>query len=129
MRLAIKKGARPPPEAAAVDEDRMEATIPFWSYWYYHLPNYALAVLFYTLIGRFMFSMFVPPNWPNYIWRGFLLITEWSVRLTRYLAPAVIPYGLLPLVAAFWAMAARVVFNVVMLGLELAPRVQPVAGS
>ena len=109
--------------------DEMEATIPFWSYWYFHLPNYALAAVFYTLFGRFLFSLFVPANWPNYIWRGFLKVTDWAVRLSRFLAPAVIPDGLLPLVAAFWIMAVRVAFNITMLTLELTPKLQPVAAS
>ncbi|MFM2042820.1 MAG: hypothetical protein RLY86_1396 [Pseudomonadota bacterium] len=105
----------------------MDATIPFWSHWYFHLPTYALAMLFYTLLGRFMFSLFVPHDWPNYIWRGFRLITDWAVAGARVLAPRVVPDGLLPLVAAFWAMAARVAFSVTMVTLDLAPRLQPAA--
>lgn len=105
----------------------MEATIPFWSYWYFQVPNYLLAALFYTLLGRFVISLFVPENWGNYIWRAFKLSTDWYLRLVRYLAPAIIPCGLLPLVGAFWAMAARVAFSVGMLAADLAPKLQPVA--
>lgn len=104
----------------------MEATIPFWSHWYFHLPNYVLAAIFYTLFGRFLFSLFVPHEWPNYIWRGFRMATDWVLVLARPLAPMVIPYGLLPLVAAFWVMALRVAFNVVMLQYGLVPTLQPV---
>jgi hypothetical protein len=48
----------------------------WWSYWYFHLPNYAFAVLFWTLIGRFMFGFFLPPDSPNYIYRWFRRLTE-----------------------------------------------------
>jgi hypothetical protein len=48
----------------------------WWSYWYFHLPNYAFAVLFWTLIGRFMFGFFLPPDSPNYIYRWFCRLTE-----------------------------------------------------
>jgi len=34
----------------------------WWSYWYFHFPNYAFSVLFWTLIGRFMFALFLPPD-------------------------------------------------------------------
>ena len=30
-----------------------------WSYWYFHIPNFILAALFYTLIGRLVLGMFV----------------------------------------------------------------------
>ena len=36
---------------------KMQAENIWWSYLYFHLPNYALALLFWTLIGRFMFSL------------------------------------------------------------------------
>jgi len=31
--------------------------LPFW---YFHLPNYVLAALMYTLIGRFILGMIAP---------------------------------------------------------------------
>lgn len=103
------------------------ATIPFWSYWYFHIPNYVLAALLYTLIGRFTLSLFVPPNWPNYIWRTFCLLTEWPVRASRYLVPMIVPYGVLPLVAAFWVVILRTVFSIVMVTAGYAPQLQPVS--
>lgn len=105
----------------------MEATIPFWSHWYFHIPNYLLAAVFYTLFGRFLFSLFVPHDWPNYIWRGFRYVTDWSLAAVRPITPWAIPYGLLPLVAAFWVMAVRVAFNLVMISNGWAPTLQPVA--
>ena len=30
----------------------MGTQLPFLTYWYYHLPNFVLAALMYTLLGR-----------------------------------------------------------------------------
>ena len=52
----------------------MGTTIPILSYWYYHLPNFVLAALMYTLLGRAVLGMFVDADSPNYIWRFFCRI-------------------------------------------------------
>ena len=57
----------------------MSTTIPILSYWYYHLPNFLLAALMYTLLGRVLLSLFVDPDSPNYIWRFFCRVDR-SVR-------------------------------------------------
>src|SRR5436189_5725657 len=82
----------------------------WWSYWYFHLPNYALAVLFWTLIGRFMFSVFLAPDSPNYIYRWFRRLTDWLMRPVGSITHSMIPRLLLALVAAFWVALARVAF-------------------
>jgi len=41
------------------------------TYWYYHVPNFVLAALMYTLLGRVLLSLFVEPDSSNYIWRFF----------------------------------------------------------
>ena len=35
---------------------------PFWTYWYYHLPNFVLAALMYTLLGRALLGLIVQPR-------------------------------------------------------------------
>ena len=34
----------------------MDAPIQFVEYWYFHVPNYVLAALMYSLVARFMLS-------------------------------------------------------------------------
>ena len=34
----------------------------WWSYWYFHIPNYFLSLVFYCLFGRFFLSFFLPPD-------------------------------------------------------------------
>lgn len=96
---------------------------PFWTHWYYHLPNYAMAVVIYTLIARFLLGFFVPPGWNNYIWRGFRYATEWSVRLVSVITPQIVPFHLLLAITAFWFYMLRIAFTLFMAGAGLTPPV------
>jgi uncharacterized protein YggT (Ycf19 family) len=80
---------------------------PFWQHWHYHLPNYVLAALFYTLVGRFLLSLIVPADTKNYIQRWFVRLTEPVVRVVGWITPALVPAILLPLVAAVWLTLLR----------------------
>jgi len=94
----------------------------WWSYWYFHLPNYAMSVLFYTLFGRFILSFFLPPDSANYIYRWFCRLTDWLLPPVSFITPRALHGNLLPLVAAFWIVVVRVVFFAVMYAAELTPR-------
>ncbi len=95
----------------------------WWSYWYFHLPNYAFALLFWTLIGRFMFALFLRPDSPNYIYRWFRRLTDWLIRPVAFITPAIVPPLALSPIAAFWVAIARVVFFVVLHAAGLTPRI------
>lgn len=95
----------------------------WWSYWYFHFPNYALSVLFWTLIGRFMFSLFLPPDSPNYIYRWMRRLTNWLIGPVRFITPAALPDLVIAPVAAFWVAVARVAFFMALYAAGLAPRV------
>jgi hypothetical protein len=65
--------------------------------------NYALAAVVWSCVGRFLLSWFVPAIQPgNYIWRGFVLVTQWAVRGFGAVTPSYVAPTFLPLVAAFW---------------------------
>lgn len=93
----------------------------FWAHWYIHIPNFALAAVAYTLVGRFVLGLFVPENWDNYIWRFFCLITDPFVRLVRAITPSVIAGPAIVVLAYLWVMALRFVFLATMINLGLAP--------
>ena len=38
--------------------------------------DYLFAALIYTMLGRFVLGLFVPPEWDNYIWRFFRRVTD-----------------------------------------------------
>src|SRR2546428_12057570 len=100
----------------------MQGQDMWWSYWYFHFPNYVFAVLFWTLIGRFMFAMFLPPDSPNYIYRWFRRLTDWLMRLVAYITPSIVPPLALAPIAAYWGAMARVVFFMAPYAAGVSPR-------
>lgn len=95
----------------------------WWSYWYFHFANYAFALLFWTLIGRFTFALFLPSESPNYIYRWFRRLTDWLIRPVAFITPAIVPPLALSPIAAFWVAMARVAFFVILHAAGLTPRV------
>jgi hypothetical protein len=94
----------------------------WWSYLFFHLPNYAFSVLFWTLIGRFMFACFLAPDSPNYIYRWFRRLTDWLMPPVAFITPSSVPPLALVPVAAFWVAVARVAFFVALHAAGLTPR-------
>ena len=101
---------------------------PLFQYWYFHLPNFVLAAVMYSLLGRIILSFFVAPNWNNYIWRAFVKVTGPVVRLVRFITPAVFPDVLVLVFGFFWLMAARVVLLVVLGNYGLLPTIAAAGG-
>ena len=101
---------------------------PLLQYWYFHLPNFILAAVMYSLLGRIILSFFAPPDWKNYIWRAFVRITDPVARLVRQITPAVLPNLLVLVFAFFWLMAARLAFLALLASLNLLPTVAAVGG-
>lgn len=96
----------------------------FWNYWYFHLPNYALAVLVYTMIARAVLGLFVPPAWDNYIWRAFQRLTNPVLAACGAITPRAVPPLLLILFSVIWLMLLRVGFYLGMDSLGLAPGIE-----
>ena len=94
----------------------------WWSYWYFHLPNYAFALLFWTLIGRSMFSFFLKADSPNFMYRWFRRLTDWLIRPVGYVTPSIVPPLAIAPIAAFWVAIARVAFFMTMYASGLTPR-------
>jgi hypothetical protein len=65
----------------------VSTTIPVLSYWYFHLPNFVLAALMYTLLGRILLSLFLDLNASNYIWRFFCRVTDPVVAAVGAVTP------------------------------------------
>jgi YggT family protein len=101
----------------------MSAQGIWWPYWYFNFPNYALAVLFWTLIGRFLFELFLPPDSPNYIFRWFRRLTDWLMRPVAFITPSAVPALALAPIAAFWIAMARIAFFIALHAAGLTPRV------
>ena len=101
---------------------------PLLQYWYFHLPNFIIAAVMYSVLGRLILSFFAPPDWKNYIWRAFVRITDPAVRLVRFVTPAELPDVLVLVFAFFWLMAARLALLALLASLNLLPTVAVAGG-
>ena len=80
-----------------------------FSLWYYHLPNFILAALMYTLLGRALLGLIVGPGSSNYIWRFFCLITDPVVAAVAVVTPKAVAPVVVWLFGAVWLFWLRVV--------------------
>lgn len=83
----------------------MTSANPLLASWLYLAPNFILAALMYTLVGRALLGLFVPPDSPNYIWRFFCRVTDPVVALVALVTPkAAVPVviWLMGVVWLFW---------------------------
>jgi YggT family protein len=99
----------------------LETPVRFFAFWYYAVPNYLLAALMYSLIARFLLSLFMRPDTTNYIYRFLLRITEPIVRLFGLLTPRAVPPLLLVLFCVVWLLIVRFAFFIAMASSGLAP--------
>jgi uncharacterized protein YggT (Ycf19 family) len=99
---------------------------PLLQYWYFHLPNFILAAVMYTMLGRLVLSFFAPPNWQNYIWRAFARITDPALKGVRAVTPLGLPEAIILVFGVLWLMLLRLVFFIGMGNLGLLP---PVPGA
>ena len=65
----------------------MQTSYPILNYWYFHLPNFILAAAMYTMLGRALMALIVPPESKNYIWRAFCRITDPFLYAIAYVTP------------------------------------------
>lgn len=79
----------------------------FFTYWYFHIPNLVLAALIYTLIGRYLLTLFFRKKPDAVILRVFQSVTDPVLKAIRIITPAIVPNGLVMVLAIAWLMAAR----------------------
>jgi uncharacterized protein YggT (Ycf19 family) len=96
---------------------------PLYEYWYFHLPNFVLAAIMYTLLGRLSLSFFVAPDWKNYIWRAFVTITDPVVKATRFVTPQLLPHVVVLIFAVLWVMLLRIGLFALLANFDLLPKV------
>lgn len=82
-------------------------TDSFLTHWYFHLPNLAMAALIYTLIGRYLLSLFFNADSQAVILVVFKSITDPILKVVRVITPQIVPNGLIIVFAVVWLMAAR----------------------
>jgi len=93
----------------------------FWSNLQFHVPNFILAAVMYTMMGRLALALFVPAGWDNYIFRAFVRITDPVLKVVRLVTPQALPDLVAMLFAILWLLVVRIVFFIVMSNLRWAP--------
>ena len=93
------------------------------TYWYFHLPNFILAALMYTLLGRALLGLIVGPDSSNYIWRFFCLVTDPVVAAVAAVTPKAVAPVVIWLFGVVWLFWLRVALLYVFLLLGAVPRV------
>jgi YggT family protein len=76
--------------------------------WYFQAPNFLLAALMYTLLGRVMLGFIVEPDSPNYIWRFFCRFTDPVVAAIALVTPKATVPVVLWLFGVVWLFWLRV---------------------
>jgi hypothetical protein len=95
----------------------------FLANWYYHLPDYVLAVLMYTLLGRAVLGLIFQPESTNYIWRFFCRITDPVVALVAPATPKAAAPVVVWLFGVVWLFWLRVGLLYLFLVSSTAPKV------
>ena len=93
------------------------------TYWYFHLPNFILAALMYTLLGRAMLGLIVQPDSGNYIWRFFCQVTDPVVWVVEWMTPKAAAPVIVWLLGVVWLFWLRVAMLYVFLLLGAVPKV------
>ena len=93
------------------------------THWYFHLPNFILAALMYTLIGRALLGLLVGPDSSNYIWRFFCRITDPVITILTPITPKATAPVVLWLFGVVWLFWLRVGLLYLFLFLGVAPKI------
>ena len=97
---------------------------PLLQYWYFHLPNFVIAAVMYSVLGRLILSFFCATGLARTIFGvAFVRITDPVVRLVRFVTPAELPDILVLIFAFFWLMAARLALLALLASLNLLPAI------
>jgi hypothetical protein len=91
------------------------------TYWYFHLPNFVLAALMYTLLGRVLLGLIVDPDSQNYIWRFFCRVTDPIAAIVAAVTPRAVAPVVVWLFGVVWLFWLRVALLNIFLILGLFP--------
>jgi YggT family protein len=93
------------------------------SFWYYHLPNFILAALMYTLLGRAILGLVVGPESSNYIWRFFCRVTDPVVAVVAWVTPKAVAPVVIWLFGVVWLFWLRVGLLILFAAFGATPKV------
>lgn len=79
-------------------------------FWLFHGPNMLLAAALYTLIGRYILSLFFRAESNLVIWRVFCQLTNPLLHMARAVTPLIVPNGLVMVFAVIWTLILRILW-------------------
>jgi len=85
------------------------------SSWAYAIPNFILAALMYTLLGRAVLGLMVDHDSKNYIWRFFCRITDPVIAAIRPVTPLATTPVIMWLFGVVWLFWLRVLLLTIFL--------------
>lgn len=99
----------------------MSVSDNFALYWWYHLPNLALAALMYSIVARYFIDLFFGDRKDVVLVRAFHSITDPALNLVRAITPRIVPNGVVIVLTLVWLMALRMFWFItaVALGMKL----------
>lgn len=100
----------------------MASTNPLATLLLYQVPDYLLAILMYTLLGRALLGVIVEPASTNYIWQFFCRITDPIVSVVALVTPKAAAPVVLWLFGVVWLFWLRVLLLLAMVWIGLVPR-------
>jgi hypothetical protein len=83
------------------------------SFFTFTAPNYILAALTYTMLGRFVLSFLFANKPDTVISKVFVQITDPIAKAVRLVTPAMVPHQLVLVISLFWLTAARIMLFLV----------------
>ena len=92
------------------------------TYWYFHLPNFVLAALMYTLFGRISWAWSSTTTSKNYIWRFFCRIDRSGHQRSRARHTQGRGAGHYLVFALVWLFWLRIAFFALFAVLDLLPK-------
>jgi hypothetical protein len=101
----------------------MTAQESFAAHWYFHVPNLIMAAMIYTLIGRYLLELIFRKNTDAVILNVFRQVTDPLLRLVRLITPAIVPNGLVVVLAIVWLLGLRMFWLLTILAAGIRPTV------
>ncbi|MFZ4808912.1 MAG: hypothetical protein ACOYLQ_16785 [Hyphomicrobiaceae bacterium] len=77
-------------------------------FWTFQVPNLIIAMAMYSVLARFVLSLFLPPDSDKVIVAVFRQITEPVLVPVRLATPAIVPERLIYIFAVLWLFALRI---------------------
>lgn len=89
----------------------------------FQAPNLVLAAAMYTLLARYLLSIVFKSNSQAVLWRVFCQITDPILNGVRALTPALVPGGVVMILAIFWTILLRTVLVLIAITFDFFPKV------